>query len=207
MTCRCSPSLVRLMADFSVLGHINSGCCGDAAHQARKSDHNPDASGYAHAQDVHEKVDHDMKPFVDFIMANPSRFPQVKYLIYERVIYYPHAAGSRRPGPYAYTGPNAHAAHLHVSIFADFTHYGGDWLVAEAYKHRNDPKAQPAPLPEEEEVKPYLFSNDIGEVFIVTGSKVARILPPFVEAYKARFGDVLPGNGEQLEQYKASFGQ
>lgn len=132
MTCRCSPSLVRLMADFAARGHINSGCCGDAAHQARVSDHNPDASGYAHAQDIHELADHDMQPYVDFMMRNPALSAPVKYLIYEGFIYYPHD-GVRKAGRYVYTGPNSHAHHLHVSINADATNYGGSWHVAEAY--------------------------------------------------------------------------
>ena len=133
----CSPSLVRLMAAFADRGHVNSGCVGDQAHAARKSDHNPDASGYAHAQDIHEKLDHDMQPYVDFIMANPGLFPQVKYMIYEGFIYYPND-GARPAGKYTYTGPNAHAGHLHVSIHADATHYAGSWYVAEAYSAEED---------------------------------------------------------------------
>lgn len=145
MTCRCSPSLDRLMAAFKALGHINSGCCGDLAHQQRTSDHNPDGSGYAHAQDIHELADHDMQPFVNFIMKNPAKFAPVKYCIYEGRIYYPHD-GARRAGSYPYTGPNAHAAHLHVSIFANATFYAGDWHVGEAYG-----QAQPA-LDEEDDM-------------------------------------------------------
>lgn len=146
MSCRCSPSLVRLMADFAKFGHVNSGCCGDAAHQARKSDHNADSSGYAHAQDIHEKADHDMQPYVDFIMANPRLFPQVKYLIYEGFIYYPND-GARKAGKYRYTGPNAHAHHLHVSIFDWATNHPANWYVIDAYNH------SAPPTPEEDDVK------------------------------------------------------
>lgn len=128
MACRCSPSLDRARLEFGALGHPNVGCCGDEAHQARKSDHNADESGYAHAQDIGEKVDHGLQWWVDRVMANPAKFPQVKYLIYERHIYYPNA-GARPAGKYAYTGPNAHATHCHISIHSWATHYEGDWLI------------------------------------------------------------------------------
>lgn len=167
--CRCSPSLVRLMAAFDKLGHMNSGCCGDLAHQQRVSDHNADSSGYAHAQDIHEKRDHDLQPFINFIMRNPAKFPQVKYLIYERIIYFPHTKpGSRAAGKYAYTGPNAHASHLHVSIYADFTHYGGDWHVDEAYR------SAPAPIPKEDLMaKAFVYGNQL-TVFSVDGPDIRQ---------------------------------
>ena len=143
MACKCSPCLVRLMAIFASRGHVNSGCCGDLAHQARTSDHNPDASGYAHAQDIHEVKDHDLQPYVDFMMRNPDRFKGItKYCIYEGHIYYPND-GARKAGKYVYTGPNAHASHLHLSIHSDATFYDGSWYVTEAYS--------PAPKPSEED--------------------------------------------------------
>ena len=131
------------MAIFAARGHVNSGCCGDKAHQARRSDHNPDASGYAHAQDIHEVRDHDLQPYVRYVMANPAKFKHVKYMIYEGRIYYPNA-GARPAGSYVYTGPNSHAAHLHLSIHANATFYDGSWYVDKAY-------GAPEPTPPEEE--------------------------------------------------------
>lgn len=185
MACKCSPSLKRLMADFAARGHVNSGCCGDAAHAARKSDHNADASGYAHAQDIHEVTDHDLQPYVRFIMANPAKFKHVKYLIYEGHIYYPNP-GARAAGKYVYTGPNSHAHHLHVSIHSDATHYDGSWFVAEAYR------PQPAPAPQEVPVQPKVFFNkgdqqnylcgaDLGVVWLSGG-------PEEVDGLKEEYG-------------------
>ena len=188
MACKCSPSLVRLMRAFADRGHVNSGCCGDLAHQARKSDHNTDASGYAHAQDIHEKNDHDMQPFVDFIMRNPEKFRQVKYMIYEGHMYYPNP-GVRAAGKYVYTGPNAHAAHLHVSIHTDATFYPGSWYVDEAYS--------PTPAPSEEEddmwfvqVAPKGAAEKPTDPTYVIGSKVVAITTTEGwNAAKKRFGD------------------
>lgn len=154
------------MALFAKRGHVNSGCCGDEAHQARKSDHNADESGYAHAQDVHERVDHDMQPYVDYIMRNPAKFKQIKYLIYEGHIYYPNP-GARPAGKYTYTGPNAHAAHLHISIHAGTHFYAGSWYVDEAY---GQPSEEDEMTPEQDkrlrEVEAYVvhfqeFFNDL----------------------------------------------
>lgn len=201
MACKCSPSLVRLMADFAKLGHVNSGCCGDAAHQARKSDHNPDASGYAHAQDIHEKNDHDMQPFVDFIMANPRLFPQIKYLIYEGHIYYPHN-GARRAGKYVYTGPNSHAHHLHVSINADATTYAGTWHVVEAYQ---------SPQPSEEEnmenlayIATLVSGPHAGAVLCVHQDAVFWIATvATVKSYLAAGCKSVEWDGQTFEQAKA----
>lgn len=140
MACACAPTLVRLRNEFNERfpnrDKSSDGCCGDAAHAARTSDHNP-TNGYAHAQDI----DEDLQPgdpntrqldwFRQFIFDNPGRYPQVKYLIYEREIWYPHD-GARKRGKYAYTGPNAHDHHLHVSIFTTHTNFYGRWLPTPA---------------------------------------------------------------------------
>lgn len=142
MPCRCSPCLLTLRKEMDAHrpGWKYLGCCGDEAHRRRKSDHNPDRTGYAHAMDLGEspKVP-SMQWLVGQIMGNPDLYPQVKYLIYERSIYYPRD-GVRRRGRYAYTGANPHATHLHVSIHNNFTHDTRSWHIAgvEAPKENDD---------------------------------------------------------------------
>lgn len=176
MTCKCSPSLVRLMRAFSDRGHVNSGCCASADHRLRspRSDHNEDTTGYAHAQDIHELADHDLQPFVDYMMRNPGQFPQVKYLIFEGFIYYPHA-GARPAGKYVYTGPNSHAHHLHVSIHADATFYAGSWHVDDAYRGATPPE----PTKEEDDMRPVILTKagggGAGWLVLATGSGLVKI--------------------------------
>lgn len=132
--CRCAPSLLMLRAqvDASWPGRDKSsdGCCGDAAHSNRKSDHNP-TNGFAHALDIDEDVVVGMgdKPLWEFGIGllTDSR---TKYLIYEARILYPD--GTDRP----YSGPNAHKHHLHISIKSTATHDTRPW---------------PVPVPDEED--------------------------------------------------------
>lgn len=147
MACRCAPCLVLLRDEinqrFPTRDKASDGCCGDAAHAARKSDHNP-TGGYAHALDIDEDLASDIHS-LDWlrvlIFEHPERYPQVKYLIYEGEIWYPHD-GARRRGKYAYTGPNSHSKHLHVSIFTTHTRYTGPWLVTpEPPKQEDDDMA------------------------------------------------------------------
>lgn len=117
MACRCAPALLQLRHQidqaFPDRDRTSDGCCGDAAHAARKSDHNPDANGIAHALDIDEDIvtglgDAPLLGWVSALLADP----RCKYVIYEARIYYPGAA------PKAYTGINAHRHHLHLSIRA-----------------------------------------------------------------------------------------
>lgn len=127
MACRCAPALLELRAELNARwperDRASDGCCGDAAHAARKSDHNPDAAGYAHALDV----DEDLRPGLQngglqFLVLVLLADPRTKYVIYEGRIYYPGSA------PRAYTGSNAHLHHLHLSIKAGSTHDRRPWL-------------------------------------------------------------------------------
>lgn len=117
MSCRCAPCLVMLddavTAQFPGRDQSSDGCCGDAAHASRKSDHNPDASGYAHAIDIDEDVvttwgDRELWGFGILLLSDP----RCKYVIYEQRILYPDGTDN------AYTGVNAHQHHLHLSIKA-----------------------------------------------------------------------------------------
>jgi hypothetical protein len=149
MVCRCAPALVQLRneLDFFFPGRdkASDGCCGDAAHAARKSDHNPDAEGWAHAYDI----DEDIAPAADLAglwsawRAFPD--PRLKYLIYEGLIVYPNSTTDRRPR--VYTGPNAHRLHMHVSITATATHDTSSWLAGIFGVQDPVPEVDMTPLP------------------------------------------------------------
>jgi hypothetical protein len=148
MACKCAPALVTLRAELNTMfpdrDKASDGCCGDAAHAARKSDHNP-TDGYAHALDIDENVapGRDLVWLWDAWRANPD--PRIKYLIYEAQIVHPNSTIDRRPK--AYTGPNAHRHHMHVSIVSTATHDTRRWLSRIGLEEPPPPTPTPSPLP------------------------------------------------------------
>ncbi|WP_431927884.1 peptidoglycan-binding domain-containing protein [Micromonospora wenchangensis] len=86
----------------------SDGWLGDASHQARRSDHNPDKDD----QSVNA-VDIDVDGIDPLLVVRQAlAHPSTQYVIYDRVIW------SRTRGfrPARYTGPNPHNKHLHVSV-------------------------------------------------------------------------------------------
>lgn len=146
MSCRCAPSLVALRKQIDVAypgrDRASDGCCGDPAHAARKSDHNP-TNGYAHALDIDEDVasgrgDAALMFLVPLLLGDP----RTKYLIYEARIFYAACSAHRGVCPgHAYSGPNAHTHHLHISIKSTATHDVSAWRITEP----------PAARPEEDD--------------------------------------------------------
>lgn len=106
-----APSLVQLRneinAKWPVRDRKSDGWIGDRAHQARRSDHNPDDKGCVHAIDVDKDG---INP--SLVVSAVIKDPRTAYVIWNRKIY---SRGSdfraRR-----YIGPNPHTEHLHVSI-------------------------------------------------------------------------------------------
>lgn len=94
--------------------HRTDGWIGDAAHQARQSDHNPDSRGIVHAIDIDKDG---MDPNLVVSMAARMDRPTA-YVIYNRWIY----SRSRDFDPRPYNGTNPHTDHIHVSI-----QYGTNW--------------------------------------------------------------------------------
>jgi hypothetical protein len=84
----------------------SDGWIGDSRHQARKSDHNPDARGVVNAIDV-DKDGIDTKLLIRCAINHPT----CEYVIHERTIW----SRSRGFKPRRYTGQNPHTKHVHIS--------------------------------------------------------------------------------------------
>lgn len=88
----------------------HDGWIGDSAHQARKSDHNPDPDGTVDAVDLTHDPAHgaDMAVISEAIRDDA----RVSYVIFDRRIWNPSVSRSWRP----YGGSNPHRTHMHVSV-------------------------------------------------------------------------------------------
>lgn len=87
----------------------SDGWIGDAAHQARTSDHNPDSRGIVHAIDVDKDGIH-----VPTVIASLLLHASTNYLIHNRRIL---DRDMRDFYPAKYTGINPHTGHIHGSIY------------------------------------------------------------------------------------------
>jgi hypothetical protein len=130
----------------------SDGWLGDSAHQARKSDHNPDAWGWVYALDI----DHNMGP------AGPARqgaeaqkladqliqlaregkdMGRLKYVVYNNKIAsgtYKNQYWTWRPGNYG------HTQHIHIS-FNSVAKNNGQQFNLPIFKEKNEaPKPTPA---------------------------------------------------------------
>lgn len=143
MAPRIAKSLDVLRAQFDALAPKRDksidGWLGDAAHKARKSDHNPNADGVVTALDI----THDPGDGVDCTKIAESirqaRDRRVEYVIWNSRIF------NSRASPWvwrAYTGANPHSAHIHISVHDDKSLYDSPepWSVGLA-----TPTGQPQP--------------------------------------------------------------
>lgn len=89
----------------------SDGIVGDAAHRRKKSDHNPDADGYACAFDLTHDPGNGVDAHALVEELRRRREPRVKYIISRGRIASPPGWEWRR-----YTGANPHDKHAHVSI-------------------------------------------------------------------------------------------
>lgn len=142
MAYRLAKSLERLRAQVNAAypnrSKTSDGWIGDAAHRARPSDHNPNASGVVQALDI----THDPKNGVDSgALAEKLRAsgdPRIKYIISNHRI-----ANSGQPWR-KYTGSNPHTMHVHISVkdAAKFYDDAGDWPLS-GYITRPVPASEP----------------------------------------------------------------
>jgi hypothetical protein len=108
----------------------NDGTIGDAAHQARTSDHNPwvrdGAVGVVTALDITHDPGHGVDTYVMAETLRINRDRRIKYVISNRRIF------SSQVHPWEwrpYRGPNPHDHHVHISVLADKAIYDdrGPW--------------------------------------------------------------------------------
>ena len=89
---------------------IDIGTIGDAAHQKRQSDHNPDANGIVHAADFmigpHFTAS-DARKLADQFASSGD--PKIKYVIYDHRIW-------QNGSWHAYSGSDPHTSHVHLSV-------------------------------------------------------------------------------------------
>ena len=94
----------------------SDGWLGDTAHQARKSDHNPDPDGSVDARDFTDWPAKNLAENVTDALVR-SRDPRIKYVIWNGRIVKSYTDGAGRP-PWVwqtYTGPSPHTKHFHIS--------------------------------------------------------------------------------------------
>ena len=125
-------SLGTLLAQIDALwpnrDRSSDGWIGDAAHQARKSDHNPEPDGSVDARDItHDPASGaDMGKVAEAIRA--SRDHRVDYLIFNRRI----CSSSVNPWTWrSYTGSNPHTSHLHVSVLDTYQDDASPWQIGD----------------------------------------------------------------------------
>lgn len=115
MAWRLAKSLETLRAQVNAAHpsrkKTSDGTIGDAAHAARKSDHNPNSAGVVQALDItHDPANgFDAGKFADALLA--SHDERIKYVISNARIGY---SSDWKWKPYS--GANAHRAHVHVSV-------------------------------------------------------------------------------------------
>jgi hypothetical protein len=118
------PCLKELFAEFDRIAagrdHTSDGSIGDAAHQAEKSDHNPDGKGAVHAIDVDSDLhaSFSMEDVIQYFVAecrknNPNGADRgrLKYFIYNRRIWSASTGWKQE----TYTGSSPHTEHAHFS--------------------------------------------------------------------------------------------
>ena len=117
---KCAIQLRNQIDDsFPDRDRSSDGWIGDTRHSARKSDHNPDASGWVRAIDVDRDLSGKAKPdlmpdLADQIRlyAKADRNKRISYIIFDGKISSPTLNWKWR----TYTGINKHNHHCHISF-------------------------------------------------------------------------------------------
>jgi hypothetical protein len=117
----CKKALMQLTALFPTRKRGADGIMGDAAHKARKSDHN-DGNAWDWTRD---DVFFDSWKLATGLISDP----RVNYVIHRRRIW-----SRARPYWRAYLGASSHNAHGHCSILAARRNDTGDWAAVTALR-------------------------------------------------------------------------
>lgn len=117
-----APPLAALLREINARwpgrSKVSDGSIGDAAHQARVSDHNPDkvpgaagGPGVGEVNAIDVTVDPTGGPTGMQLVKQLVGDPRLTYVIFNRVIYSKSHGWVARP----YTGPDPHTGHVHIS--------------------------------------------------------------------------------------------
>lgn len=127
MSWRLAKSLEKLREQVDEIApkrsKISDGSIGDADHANRSSDHNPWCGpGVVTAIDITHDPDGgvDCDQLIDALVE--SKDPRIKYVIWNGRIWRSYKTSSSHPPawiPEAYTGPNPHTKHMHISVNCD----------------------------------------------------------------------------------------
>lgn len=140
----------------------SDGWIGDAAHSARKSDHNPNARGVVQALDITHDPKGGMDSHALAEALRTARDLRIKYVISNGRIF----SAAEKPWQWRkYSGSNPHATHVHVSVADDPRKYDDAraWdigLRASAKAAAPADTRPPAPIVREG-VKPALRSKSV----------------------------------------------
>jgi hypothetical protein len=118
MSWRLAASLIQLRSQLDAAypkrSKKHDGSIGDAAHAARKSDHNPNARGVVTAIDITHDPENgvDCNELATWLLAGKDR--RIKYVIWRKRTFSSDIPPLWQWKPY--TGSNPHDLHLHISV-------------------------------------------------------------------------------------------
>lgn len=178
MSWRVARSLDVLLAEVNAAAparsKVSDGSIGDTSHQARPSDHNPNAAGVVRARDItHDPLDgcdgnrlaeHVRQLGID---GHPALGPGA-YVIWNHRI----ASDSYGWAWRGYYGSNPHTAHVHISVATAATGY--DSLAPWGWNQEDDMKPE-----------------DFDRIRTIVREEVSRITGRQAEGFRARLARVM----------------
>lgn len=120
MTWRLAQSLDHLRDQLNQAApnrkKASDGSIGDAAHRARKSDHNPDPGGVVRAVDITNDPGGGLSAESLAESLRASQDPRIKYVIWNRRIFSSNGKSTRPAWTWGKFDGDPHTRHIHVSI-------------------------------------------------------------------------------------------